>query len=168
MYGFIYITTNLVNKKKYIGQCSYNKVRTEFYLGSGKHIIAAIKKYGKENFSREILCEAENLEELNRLEREYIKLHNAVESREYYNVSPGGKASLGFTGKKHTKERNEKLSQKLKGHKVTDRVREAVSLTGKMTSKKMNTTIITCPHCKKSGTLGPMNRWHFNNCRSKP
>lgn len=167
MYGFIYITTNLVNNKRYIGQCSYNKVRTEFYLGSGKHILAAIKKYGKENFTREVLCEAETLEELNRLERHYIKEYNAVKSREFYNVSPGGKASLGFTGKKHTKERNEDLSRRYMGHKVSDRAREAVGRTGKITSKKMNSTTVTCPHCSKIGNLGPMHRWHFDNCKLK-
>ena len=24
---------------------------------------------------------------------------------------------------------------------------------------------VTCPHCNKSGGLGIMHRWHFNNCK---
>jgi hypothetical protein len=27
--------------------------------------------------------------------------------------------------------------------------------------------IIKCPHCNKEGKAGPMNRWHFNNCKQK-
>lgn len=26
---------------------------------------------------------------------------------------------------------------------------------------------VTCPHCKKEGKMGPMSRWHFNNCKMK-
>lgn len=27
--------------------------------------------------------------------------------------------------------------------------------------------IVTCPHCGKTGSKGPMNVWHFNKCRKK-
>lgn len=43
-YGFIYITTNLINGKKYIGQ---KKGYNDTYLGSGKILKLAIKKYGR-------------------------------------------------------------------------------------------------------------------------
>lgn len=33
--------------------------------------------------------------------------------------------------------------------------------------KKVDTKI-KCPHCNKIGTVGNMNRWHFNNCKNKP
>ena len=45
----IYKTTNLVNKKIYIGQDSKNNPE---YLGSGAIVKKAIKKYGKENFKK--------------------------------------------------------------------------------------------------------------------
>jgi hypothetical protein len=38
---FIYKTTNLINKKIYIGKCS--KQKDETYLGSGKYLKKAIK-----------------------------------------------------------------------------------------------------------------------------
>ena len=50
MYGFIYITTNNLDGKKYIGQKSYSMPNWKRYLGSGIYLKRAIKKYGRENF----------------------------------------------------------------------------------------------------------------------
>jgi len=48
----IYKTTNLKNGKYYIGK---QKSYTDSYFGSGTALKFAIKKYGKENFKKEIL-----------------------------------------------------------------------------------------------------------------
>ena len=54
IYGFIYITKNLINNKKYIGQHKINNQETldPNYLGSGKILNNSINKYGKINFKR--------------------------------------------------------------------------------------------------------------------
>lgn len=139
-YGFIYITTNTVNGKKYIGQTSFKRgdTRNSNYLGSGKYLKEALRKHGIENFTREVIFIAQSFEDLNWAEKHFIQQHDAVNSRNYYNVSPGGRASLGFTGKKHTQERNQKLSNKLKGHTVSDKVRSIVSKTGKLNAGSNN------------------------------
>ena len=111
-YGYIYLTTNLVNNKKYIGQ--HKGKPNDSYLGSGIHIKQAIKKYGKENFKKEVLEYANSQEELNELERKIIALHNAVEDKNYYNVAIGGYTPVvvgGMKGKKHTKETKQKLRE---------------------------------------------------------
>ena len=55
----VYITTNKINNRFYIGtHVSENPL--DAYLGSGKLLIKAIKKYGKENFNKSILGEFEN------------------------------------------------------------------------------------------------------------
>jgi len=105
-HGFIYITTNMIDGKRYIGQKIFNK-GWEVYLGSGKHFKRAIKKYGKENFSREIIAIAYSKEELD-------KLHNAVESDDYYNLCDGGIGTTGFT---HSEETKQKQSEANKGEK---------------------------------------------------
>ena len=66
-YGFIYITTNMINGKKYIGQKIFDN-KFNNYLGSGKLLKQAIKKYGKKNFYREIITITYNKNELNKLE----------------------------------------------------------------------------------------------------
>lgn len=53
--GFIYITTNLVNGRWYIGSCWCKNMDRTGYLGSGALLVSAIKKYGRENFRREVL-----------------------------------------------------------------------------------------------------------------
>lgn len=45
MYGYIYITTNLVNGKKYIGRHK-SEVFDESYKGSGLLLSRSIDKYG--------------------------------------------------------------------------------------------------------------------------
>nr|DAG32488.1 MAG TPA: intron associated endonuclease [Caudoviricetes sp.] len=88
-FGFIYITTNLVNGKRYIGQRKFSD-GWKPYLGSGKRFKEAVKKYGRENFVRSIVDIAYSREELNAKEINLIKFLNAVDSRNFYNISDGG------------------------------------------------------------------------------
>ena len=32
---------------------------------------------------------------------------------------------------------------------------------------ELNKTEIKCPHCNKTGNIGNMKRWHFDNCKAK-
>lgn len=89
MYGFIYMTINNINGKRYIGKKKYGR-DDDKYLGSGKLLKQAINKYGRENFSRYILCEAKDHNELNTLEKYYINKFNAQERKDFYNISSGG------------------------------------------------------------------------------
>lgn len=90
-YGFIYITTNTVNEKMYIGKRVFDKHgEWKSYLGSGVLLRKAIEKYGKESFSRKIIDYANSQEELNEKERYWIKHYNAMESEKFYNIAAGG------------------------------------------------------------------------------
>jgi group I intron endonuclease len=88
MYGFIYLTTNKINGKKYVGMCKSTHEKN--YLGSGKLIKQAIKKYGKENFERVVLQECDTFEELSKAEKHWIEKYNAVDSDDFYNLTDGG------------------------------------------------------------------------------
>lgn len=120
MYGYIYMTTNNINGRKYIGQKKSNTFLNEKYLGSGKILKQAIELYGKENFSVQLLCECESKEELDRMEIYYISKYNAKDSREFYNICKGGEAGPGgdkFRGHRHTKETKELMSKNRSGEK---------------------------------------------------
>lgn len=115
--NFVYITTNLVNGKQYIG--SHNGEEGDSYLGSGKILKEAIKKYGKENFKREILeiCDInKNLE----LESKYIKEHNTLVPNGY-NILEHGEYN------EFTEELRKKLSESKKGRKFSDEHKEKLS-----------------------------------------
>ncbi len=83
----IYVTTNLINGKKYIGK-DENNVKS--YIGSGIEISHAIRKYGRSSFIKEVLAECETSEQLNELETYYIEYYNAQKSDLFYNIAPGG------------------------------------------------------------------------------
>lgn len=88
MYHFIYKTTNLINGKIYIGAHSTNNIN-DSYLGSSAILNRAIKKYGRENFQREIIHFCETSEELYQLEREIVNEEFIVRD-DVYNVTLGG------------------------------------------------------------------------------
>ena len=100
MYGFIYITTDHTNGKKYIGQRKYDdKGKWKSYLGSGVRLNNEINSHGRENFTKEIIDEAESIEKLNELEIYYINLYDAVKSPMFYNIASGGMSANNFAGK---------------------------------------------------------------------
>lgn len=89
MIGYIYITTNLINKKMYIGK-HYSSVYDPLYIGSGSLLYKAIQKYGIENFSNEIIDTAITEEELNFKEIAYIKEYKEKFGNNCYNIASGG------------------------------------------------------------------------------
>jgi group I intron endonuclease len=96
----VYKTTNLINGKIYVGQDSKNNPE---YLGSGTILKRAIKKYGKENFKKEILEECYDKDELDEKEKYWIKELNSIEDG--YNITKGGDGCLGCKQSEETKEK---------------------------------------------------------------
>lgn len=113
MYGYIYMTRNLIDGRLYIGKRKSNVFLKEKYLGSGKILKQAVELYGKENFEVELLCECESKEELNEKEIYYIAFYHAQTNNKYYNICKGGEAGPGgpmFKGHKHSEETKKKMS----------------------------------------------------------
>ena len=107
----IYKTTNKINGKFYIG---FDTKDDPNYFGSGLLIKAAIKKYGKENFIKEVLEICENKKQLSERERYWIK---EIRARELgYNIAEGGNGgNLG-------EEVNRKIGLANKGKKRLDMI----------------------------------------------
>jgi group I intron endonuclease len=90
MIGVIYLTKNLVNQKIYIGSDTKNKGNGDpDYLGSGVLLNRAIEKYGRENFSKEILQRCPTLEVLKQKEGFFIKKFKSNQRDIGYNISDG-------------------------------------------------------------------------------
>jgi hypothetical protein len=91
---YIYITTNKVNGKCYLGQrkIPLNKtVETDNYLGSGNLLLKAIKKHGKDNFSKEIIHLCNTQKEADFLEIFEIRERKILENPNlWYNRDAGG------------------------------------------------------------------------------
>ena len=95
MYGYVYKTTNLINKKIYIGKHKTDKQTIDInYLGSGIHLTRAIKKYGKENFICEVLEWCSTLAELNKREKYWITYFNSRDISIGYNIAEGGDGGM--------------------------------------------------------------------------
>lgn len=90
MKGIIYKITNKVNGKSYIGQTRYTlefRWRQHLHKKDNVYFHNAIKKYGAENFSLEVLEECD-VDKLNSREIFYIAKYNTFE--EGYNLTIGG------------------------------------------------------------------------------
>lgn len=147
--GYIYLTTNLIDNKKYIGKRQKNKFDKN-YKGSGKYLKRAINKYGKDNFETKIIQWCKTTYELNFIEKYWIKYFNAQENNEFYNISPSGdwgdiskgmtkeqyeewgnKISIANTGKKRSEETRLKMSQSMKSKKRINKKNIIIANTGK-------------------------------------
>lgn len=102
---YIYRITNLINQKTYIGQHQYTDI-DDGYMGSGKILQKAYKKYGFQNFKKEILKnDIETFQEANKWEIHFIGLERQNGKAEY-NITAGGE---GFRAR-HREESKRKIA----------------------------------------------------------
>ena len=127
-YGFVYITTNNLNGRMYVGQKKIDDWGVwKNYLGSGKAFKQAVKKYGKENFEREVLGFAYSPEDLNRMEAEYILDLDCVSDPQYYNLVEGGTV----TGMIHSERTKDIMREKAKGRVASEETKRKMSASQK-------------------------------------
>ncbi len=88
-YGYIYLTQNNINGKLYVGQHKSEEYDPQ-YLGSGKILKRAIRKYGSDNFSQTILETCMSKEELDNRERYWIGIYKNLSPDNSYNLAKGG------------------------------------------------------------------------------
>lgn len=90
----IYQITNLVNNMIYVGQHRTEDL-DDSYMGSGILIQNAIKKFGKQNFKKQILFDFQTFEEMNAKEAEIVN-EEFVQRADTYNLTVGGNADKGY------------------------------------------------------------------------
>lgn len=112
---YIYEIKNLINEKTYRGKrefwaYKFEDVYSDKYMGSGKYLKYAQNKYGINNFSKHILTFAEDREELNLLEIQYIACGKSIGKCEY-NISKGGEGGFPYI----SEEEKRKMYDKMRG-----------------------------------------------------
>lgn len=143
----IYLITNKINGYMYVGQSTdiYRRWREHCALHAlhSSLVEKAIAKYGKDNFSFEIIIILENdIEKLNDAEREWIAILNTYEDKNHYNMTPGGDFSPmrvqeivakrsgenhPMYGRKHSEETRKKMSEAHKGKKLLEETKRKMS-----------------------------------------
>jgi len=145
---YIYIITNLILNKQYVGSrlCYKNKIEEDEYWGSSKYLNKDYKIYGKENFKKEILksdCK-DKIEMLNE-ETNFILKYNTLAPNGYNIVLPtqhlkfhNGGCKVWNSGKKNcfSKETREKMRNAKLGTKRSEEAKRKTSETFKINGSK--------------------------------
>lgn len=143
----IYKTINLINNKIYVGQDTRNNPK---YLGSGNLLKNAIKKYGIENFKKEILeDDIDDINILNEKEIYWIKKLNSKRPNGY-NLTDGGCGNLGY---EWTDEQRKTLSEAMLNSDSHKQIMESVEYKQKMSNANKGHK-----HSKKTKILISKNR----------
>lgn len=120
-YYTVYQTTNQANGKIYIGIHKTDDVH-DSYIGSGKLLKAAIKKYGKSSFTKQILYVFDSLDDAVACEKDIVN-EDFISRPDTYNICVGGGLGsreingLTFKDRYHTDGTKQKISSQMKGNK---------------------------------------------------
>lgn len=144
----VYLITNKVNGKKYVGitkrgyKARFVEHVSSATCGSRTILHNAIRKYGRENFDLQLLESDVDESIIGEREQYYIALYNTYyKYRKGYNMTIGGNGTIGYqftdevkqrmslanTGRKYSDERNEKIRQAMIGRKYLPEWRVALS-----------------------------------------
>lgn len=113
VYGYIYVWTNKINGKQYVGQVVSHRldIREQRHLHDTDTVFdKAIHKYGEENFERKLIDVANSREELDEKEILWIKEYGTFGNG--YNCTSGGKSCI------VSEETKRKVSKAVKGKNV--------------------------------------------------
>lgn len=125
----IYLITNTVNGKVYVGKTQKNPHRRwrshckEAEYKSGYLLHRAIRKYGSASFTLQILAHTNTAKQLNDMEKVWICLLNS-RAPNGYNATDGGE---GIAGWKHSAETRKKLSDLNRGKVLSAETRKKIS-----------------------------------------
>ena len=143
----IYLITNKANGKVYVGR-TQKTAAARWYLHvktakSGSRLVVhqAIRKYGPEAFSIEVLAYANTVEEFEALEKKFISDYQAVNPKFGYNRTTGGN---GFSGL-HTQESRDKMRV---SHRGKVRSKESRKKQGETMRELIRTGLVTSPRGK--------------------
>lgn len=180
----IYKAINTINNKVYIGFTSKWPLRISQHLSHSKNsktaFHKAIQKYGKENFSWELLYQSKDLEHTKTIMEPYfISEYNSF-GKNGYNLTEGGEGTFGIKYTEKTKimwskQRmgsgngmygkrgilNPNFGQKCHTEDFKKSVSERMKQKNPSTSNRLR-----CVHCNKEMSKSNHTKWHGNKCKT--
>ena len=128
---YIYKITNNINGKSYIGLKTKTVEESEDYYGSGKLINQAIEKYGKKNFTKEILeRNIDSYDILNDQEIYWIDYFDTFNNG--YNLTKGGQGNLGRVVSEETRAKLSEAASNQFRNPISEETREKISKKAKL------------------------------------
>lgn len=117
---YVYLTTNLINGKQYVGDHFINHQEKRYYIGSGKIFLKGVKKYGSQNFIKEILNWFPTRKEAYNAQEKYINQFDTLVPNGY-NISPKGGHDVPGSMSEETKRKISKSNTgKIRSQKTKD------------------------------------------------
>ena len=118
-FSCIYLWTNLVNGKKYVGQttCFHRRMKTYRHTYPNAYMERAVKKHGIDNFDITILERDVPLDKLDEREQYWLDYYQSYDADKGYNICKVAGTTEGVT---HTEEWCQKHSEWLKEKWATD------------------------------------------------
>jgi Putative endonuclease segE, GIY-YIG domain len=162
---YIYKTTNTLNGRFYIGSKKARVEDSQSYLGSGKALLQAIRKYGKEVFRKEILELCDDYDTLKQREIEILTKMDAAGNADCYNIH--NNFSGGYNKSAYTKSARKKIG-KANAKRVLSDCQKSCSWMSTSEANAKKHPPATCCHCGKTANKTNIVRWHNDNCKNRP
>ena len=133
---YVYIITNIVLNKQYVGSriCYKDKIEDDNYWGTSKYLKEDYKIYGKHNFIKEILKDNyHNTNDMLNGESEYMHQYNTFAPNGYNRYDPILRKGFHTGGCKHSDKTKNKISESQLGHQPSEKTRNKIAqaMTGK-------------------------------------
>ena len=156
----VYKITSKIDDSYYIGVHlikNDEKIWNDNYYGSGIIIKAKIKKYGKENFIREVLEWFNNSTDAYEYEKKIV--NESIDDKKCVNIAHGGIGGPTFKGRHHTEETKQKLREISSGKHLTEETKQKL--------REKNKGRIFSEETRKKISEKAKERYSLNNMSNK-
>lgn len=177
---YVYIITNLILNKQYVGSrmCYKKDIHNDEYMGSSKYLKEDIKIYRKENFIKKIL-DIHYTNKIDMLDGETFNIlkYNTLAPNGYNRYLPNTNPGFHAGGSKHSLKSIEKMSESHKGLKHSEETIKLFKETRKGINNGMygkgyliagnNNGMHKYPDCIKGEKNGMYNKHHSEKSKTK-